>query len=108
MANTRSDRNPEWVNTRHDKAPATWGDRRSMHQESAVGYGLFRNDRDLDYGNHVTVQLNFQFEVAHVADCTVRHQHFSLGYFNAGSSDGVGYVAGTHGTEQLAFVTSLG
>ena len=59
----------------------------------------------LDLSLDVGMKLNGNGVLTQRADHALRQTHFTLVDFNTGSTHGLGDVAGTHGAEQLAFIT---
>src|SRR5690554_1063833 len=77
-------------------------------QATLPGYRLLGNYRQLDSNFYVSVQLQFNVELADGPDRTFRQTNFALLNFSASSRNSFCNVTNADRTEQFAFITCLG
>src|SRR5690606_2705587 len=87
------------------KASAARVQRRRMLYTSLE---LLGDDFQRDRLSHIGMHLYIDLELANFANRTFGQTHFALLDFNTGSDDGIGDIASTDRTEQLAFIAGIG
>src|SRR5690606_31827160 len=74
----------------------------------SCGYCLAGNHYQLDGSFNVSVQVHGNVKLTDSAQRAFRQAHFALFQLNASGGHGISDVASTDGTEQLAFLASVG